>query len=285
MIPRAFDWVMTVLRGLWGKLGRSNPPSPVDWLFDQAIELAVKASSVSAHKYEGAQNDIVRDALFALSQDAVITHRAVGRLTGAGWTGSSAVLLRTLMDLQISAAAILNSQNPKRAAFRYFYASYRRLGRDQQSLSREFRASAREVIRERIRQLPESQRKAALTFLKEKDRPYWFGEEWSSPSKVLEQFVPDLVDPYLRLSAAVHGSFLGSRLFREDPDGRSVNPEPPGLKAMEARLTSSRFLVDLTRMRSRAEGLSLEQEADVLRNLLSKAVATVQQKRPESGTA
>ena len=283
MIRRAFGWLVAVLRPPWRRLRRRNPASPVDWLFEQAIKLAVEASSVSADKYEGARNDIVRDSLFTLSQDAVITHRAVGTLADAGWSGSSPVLLRTLMDLQVSAAVILNSQNPKLAAFRYFYASYRRLGRDDQSFDREFRASARETIRRRIRQLPEPQRKAALTFLKEKDRAYWFGEEWSSPSKVLEQFAPDLVDPYLRFSAAVHGSFIGSRLFREDPDGRSVNPEPPGLKAMEARLTSSRFLVDLTAMRSRAEELGLEQEVDALRNLLSKAAAVIQRKPAGSG--
>ncbi|MCZ6870854.1 MAG: hypothetical protein O7G84_15235, partial [Gammaproteobacteria bacterium] len=57
----------------------------------------------------------------------------------------------------------------------------------------------------------------------------------------------------------------------------------PGLKAMEARLTSSRFLVDLTAMRSRAEELGLEQEVDALRNLLSKAAAAIQRKPAGSG--
>ena len=143
MFKRVGLWFMAATRRLAGVLGRRRRPSPVDMLFDQAIEFAVEANELSAAKYEHAPNNIVRDAFYAISQDAVITHRAVGALTRTGWTGASAVLLRTLMDLQISAVAILRSKDKKLAAFRYFYSSFRRLGRDQKAFGSEFRTSAR----------------------------------------------------------------------------------------------------------------------------------------------
>ncbi len=255
-------------------------------LFEQAIEFAVEASTISANKFNATPNDIRRDAFFTISQDAVITHRAIGTLARSGWVGSTPVLLRTLLDLQISAAAILHSADSRLAAFKYFYSGYRLLDRSDKHFDAEFRRSARKLIRERIGQLPEADRPAALQFLKEKDRSYWFSDEWSNPSQVLSQFAPDLLVPYKRLSSAAHGGFFGMRLFREDPDQRSINAElPAGLRSVKARLTSSRFLVDLIAIRSGAEDLELDGRAQFLREQISLAFAEAGNKRYGAGTA
>jgi hypothetical protein len=258
--------------GLW--LQRRYGPQrefPFEW-HERAIELAVLGSERSAKKYADAANDIVRDAMFNLSRDAVIAHRAIGDLVIRGWSGIAAALLRTLMDIQISMIAIAKSADPKLAAFRYFYSSYRAFSRDHRLFDPESRRSMRQTIRDRITSLPERDRPAALEFLKERDRSYWYSAEFGSPSTVLERFAtPDLLRTYRELSGAAHGGFFGVRLFSDDPDDRGINAQvPPGLKAISVALASTRFLVEVTSIRNEIEGLDLKKLCADFRLLISK---------------
>lgn len=82
-----------------------------------------------------------------------------------------------------------------------------------ESFSPEFRRGVRGLIREQIGQLPPKDRPAALQFLKEKDRPYWFWEEWKSPAEVIAAFASSTIqEAYKRLSAAAHGGYFGLRV-------------------------------------------------------------------------
>jgi hypothetical protein len=238
-------------------------------LHESAIELAVEASRRSAIRYGSAPNDIVRDATFVILHDAVIVHRAVATLAEAGWPGVAAGLLRTLLDLTTSFLAILNSRNPSVAAFTYFYASFRALGRDPAHPPHQRRA-ARDTMRKRIQSLSVEDRPLALAVLKAKDRAYWFSEEWRSPAQIVNDFGgPLMADLYSRLSSAAHGGFFGTRLFRDDPDAISINPQlPPGEKAAGIVLISSRLLVDLVGLRDCEEGLGLKAECAALRHEL-----------------
>ena len=237
-------------------------------IHELAIRFAVEAADRSAKKYANALNDIRRDALFALSQDGVITHRAIGSLVESGWSGTTGSLLRTLFDIQIAAMAIVSSQKPRLMAFRYFYSGHRQLSRDHTRFDPPTRRAAREAIRERIKLLPEDDRQDALAFLKEKDRPYFFSEEWKSPSELVDLMAaPDLDRAYRQLSSAAHGGFLGIRLLRDDPDDLGIGPQlPPGEHAAGALLTSSRLLVELTSMRGQAEQLDLDEIASAMRH-------------------
>lgn len=105
-----------------------------------------------------------------------------------------------------------------------------------------------------------------MRVIKEKDRPYWFGEEFAQPSVVPERFSePDMLWIYAQLSGAAHGSFLGMRLYRENPDAISINAEPFGKRALLADFTSSRLLVDLLALRNKVEWLDLDERIDNLR--------------------
>lgn len=249
---------------------------PAAELHESTIELAVEASLRSAFLYESAPNDapndIVRDAAFVILHDAVIVHRAVATLANAGWSGVAAALARTLLDLTTSLLAVLNSRNPPMAAFTYFYASFRALGRDPAHPPHQRRA-ARETIRQRIQSLRVEDRPLALAVLKAKDRAYWFGEEWRSPAQIVNKFGgPSMADLYSRLSSAAHGGFFGMRLFRDEPDAISINPQlPPGDKAAGIVLISSRLLVDLVGFRDSVEGLGLTAECAALRRQLEAA--------------
>jgi hypothetical protein len=238
----------------------------------RAIELAVKGAGRSATIYATAPNDIVRDALFALSRDAVVIHRAVGDLVLSGWSGAATVLLRTLIDIQISILTIVNSRNPMLAAFRYFYSTYRSFSRDHKHYTPELRREARETIRGRIASLPLNDRPTALRFLREKDRPYWFAEEFRTPSAVIDRFATaDVLDLYRQLSSAAHGGFLGLRLFSDNPSDLGVNPQLPiGDKAAFVALASARLLVEITSLRNHAEGLGLDEQCQRFREALHK---------------
>jgi hypothetical protein len=224
---------------------------------EPAIELAVQLNSVSKTKFESAPNDLLRDAMFALNVDAVRVHRAVGCLADGGWPAQGASLLRTLIDITISAIAVVNSQSPRMAAFRYFYSGFRRAARDQ-SFSRTFRQAMFDQMKARIASLPENLRSEALAVVKEKDRAYWYAEEFASPSAVIERFgTPDIRSAYAQLSGCAHGGFMGSRLFRERPDSYDINPENAGPRALSIDLISCRLLAEFLLVREGAEGLGM----------------------------
>jgi hypothetical protein len=118
----------------------------------------------------------------------------------------------------------------------------------------------REQARGRIASLPESDRSAAIKVLKARDRPYWFGDEFASPSVLLEKLADqEFANIYRTFSAAAHGGFLGMRLLRDDPDLWSINPQRPvQSKSLSVLVTSGRLLVEVISLRSRHESLDLE---------------------------
>ena len=234
-----------------------------------ATKLADECQRRSHQKFAGEPKDIVRGALFSILHDAVIVHRAIGELVENGWSSPGAALARTMLDLTVSMVAIVQSKNQPLAAFRYFNASHRQISRDQ-SFSRETRRELRELIRFQISQLPPKDRPAALQFLKEKDRPYWFWEEWQSPAAVISAFASTKIqEAYKRFSAAAHGRYFGLRVFRDRFDEYDINPRlPPGLQASLVSVSSSRYLIELVSIRSNYEDIELETLCTELRGLI-----------------
>jgi len=241
------------------------------------IELAVELQARSKVKFDAQPNDLIRDALFVLCHDAVTVHRACGTLVDAGWPAPAAALLRTAVDLNISALAVVNSSTPPMAAFRYFYPGFRRHSRNQQ-LGPEVRRNMRKQIRRRLKILPPALRRDALRVIREKDRSYWFAPEFATPGAILELFsTPDISWVYSQLSGAAHGSFLGLRLFREAPDAISINPEQRGPRGLSVDFTSVRLLIELLDIRNATEGLQLgDQLADFRAKVRSAAIDALQ---------
>lgn len=80
--------------------------------YQASFDLAIRAQILSKAKYDSSPNDIVRDALFVLSHDAICVHQAIGQLVFTGWSSPAAPLVRTLLDLTVSMLAILNGTTP-----------------------------------------------------------------------------------------------------------------------------------------------------------------------------
>jgi hypothetical protein len=219
-------------------------------------------------------SDIVRSALVAITHDAVLTHKSVGLLVAEGWSSSAAPLVRTLLDLTISMLAILNSENPRLAAFRYLHAGYRNFERDQK-YSKRNRDGMRMFLRARIEALDAADRPAAFKYLRAKERPYWFADEWPRPSDIIEAFGSEHLQwAYRQYSAAAHGGFFGLRMFRDRPFDSDIRPRlPVGRNAATVSLQSSRLLIELIEARDYWENVGFRQSiCPNIRELFSRVV-------------
>jgi hypothetical protein len=175
----------------------------------------------------------------------------------------------------VSTLAIVNSVSPRMAAFRYMYSGFRRLSRDQDVSSRQ-RKVIFDQIRKRIEQLPAELKGDAMAVVRERDRRYWFSEEFVSPTAVLEEYgAKDMAWAYLQVSAAAHGSMMGLRLFRDEPDRIDINPYPRGRKAMSLDLASCRFLLSMLELRDAYERLGWSHQIRALIEPLRAAGLTL----------
>ena len=244
-------------------------------LHNKAIVLAVESQDRSRAAYPLPDYDIVRDVFFVLTHDAVCVHRAIGRLVDSGWSAPGGALLRTLMDISVSAVAVNRAASPKLAAFRYLYSGLRRHSRDV-GLPAKARRAMFQQIRQRLALLAPADRTLAAAVVKDRDRPYWFAPEWKGPSEVIELYSdPEMKWVYLQASAAAHATFLGARLFRDDPDKMDINPRDVGPRAVSLELASCRWLAEIVRVRNTSEQLGLEEQIDGLVSEIREAVARI----------
>lgn len=249
---------------------------------NEVLDLAVRINESANGIYEGQANDIVHDAIFVMNHDAICVHRAIGQLVTSGWPAPAAALVRTLLDLAVSAVALDRSRDRTVAAFRYMYSGLRNLSRDA-SFSRETRQDAFRQVRDRLKLIPEVKHPELIRVIKEKSRAYWFSPEWPNPSEVLGQEVhQDLARMYRLFSSVAHGGYLGMRIFKEDPDHIGVNPEtPPGPRAANLDLTSCRVLLPILGLRVVIQSLpSLLDEVRGLTERIDKAAVELSAASP-----
>lgn len=239
--------------------GTSKGSQQIPSIFhNPVIDLASDMQERSARRFGQLPPSLARSAFQTLTMDAVRVHRAVGSLVDAGWPGESGALLRTEIDIAVSCLALNHSAEPEVAAFRYMIAGLRRYHRDQ-NFPAESRVKFRSSIRAHIERLAPDKKALALRVLRERDRPYWFAQEFSSPTNVLTRFArPEVVWSYAQLSGAAHGSFVGLRLHREDPDVVGIDPDEPGPRTISADLFSCKFTLETLTIRNKCEQLGFE---------------------------
>lgn len=247
-----------------------EPITAIDF-HDLATELAWNSQEISIKKFDHESFPIENYAIFNIFHDAMIIHQSIRGLVFNGWSSSGAILVRTLIDLTISLVAIVKSKNPKLAAFRYFNSNHRQMRRDPY-YSRKLKQEIKDLIRKQINQLPSKDQKEAFEILKEKDRAYWFWNEWSSPSKILAEFAsPQLAWEYQSLSAASHGGFYGLKIFRDKFSDYDITPRLPiGKQGILVSVSSSRKMIELVSIRSHFEDLGLELICSEFRKNLEK---------------
>lgn len=224
-----------------------------------AAKLAYDSQELSIEGFKDSSNLIVKSAIFNIFHEAIIIHQSIGELVYSGRSSSGAILARTILDLTVSLIAIVKSRNPNLAPFRYFNSNHRQMLRDK-TISSDLRREIRDLIRGQIDLLSPEDKPKAYRISKEKDRAYWFWEEWKNPSEIITNFASQHIsEAYKQYSSASHGGFYGLKIFRDKSLEYDVNPRlPVQLQAVLVSVASSRYLISLTSLRSNYQNLGLE---------------------------
>lgn len=230
--------------------------SRAKWWHKRAVALGLLCQEQSRIVVEARAGTVLDAATTVLHHDLLIAHASVLAIVEGGWSSSAAAVVRSMLDMYISQLAMYRSVDSQFAAFKYLYASFRTLERDAAASASE-RCESREVLRTRIASLPERDRPAALEYLRDRERGYWFSPEWRSPADVLERLGIPLGFVYKQFSAAAHGGFLGLRTFRDDPDRLDIGPRvPPGYRSVGVINIATRIVLEMCATRSLYESLA-----------------------------
>lgn len=235
-------------------------PSDLERLHDAAIDYAVEINSSAATNRENSlDHPLSHGALFSLHWRAIVIHRAIRVLCVTGWTPVVPILIRTLLDIAASCYAIVATpENSEFMGFKYT-ASFliqalkdgdlppETLKNDQEQLDK-LRDQAKGTDVVRVEQ-----------FIKEyKPQRFWYRPEYDGPSAILKTASTDLLYVYKIFSGAVHGGFLGSVVFDDTPDMADINAHDHPRRSRNAIVISSRLLLEISYLRDKFEGTSLE---------------------------
>lgn len=245
----------------------TGPPWMLDQDFDRlhtaAIDYAVTVHRGATEQAESHERPTYR-ALAVLHMRAVTIHRAIRVLCELGWTPVVGGLLRTLLDILASVAAVV--QKPADAeymAFRYF-AHFHLVRLHDSSLRKEVRQRHKQTVEEAITLLSELDQKRSTALLQAYgNHQYWYQPEYESPTVILKTASSDLKFVYAKvLSSAVHGGHVGLGFFDDDPDDFDINPTHHPRRTQLAIVMSSRTILDVTLLRGQFEGTGYKEVYD-----------------------
>lgn len=204
-------------------------------------------------------------ALSTLAHECICLHRAIGDLALAGWAFAAPILLRSLLEAGVSTAVIIESEHVDVTAFKYFYSHVKDFLRDSAKHpgpvpehADRIRVEAQEGIKANMEQMAPEDRAAAEEWLKKPSAGhFWYGDEFSGPTKILEKhFTDETLYLYRILSSAAHAGFIGMRMLRDDPGLRDINPRKKDVGAIGmAMVLSAKLLADITHVRAKFAGV------------------------------
>jgi hypothetical protein len=225
----------------------------IDALHADALALSVQLQEALAQMKFRGDGRFARGALWSMWADACALHQGVHSLCAGGHALAAPLLLRTLFELYLGTAVIVNSgRRDDFMAFKYM-CGFLIDGATDRALPEPKRASARALLKEMIDQLPQEFRNEANDFaLGAKRRKYWYNPEFTAPGEIIKRYGRGEIGVLYRLlSGSVHGGFGGMRLYKDEPDRISPEPRRDAAAQNRALLESSRLLVELSAVRAR----------------------------------
>ena len=210
--------------------------------------IAAAHGGVSPHPLSGG-------SLYALTADLFGMHRAILSLCEDGWAFAAVALLRSMMDLLLSAAVITEREpEAEYRGFKYTYFFLKARLKDA-TLSPGACTTLRPRIEKGIKLLaPEHQQRARDFMFKERLWGYWYCPEYKRPTDVLDRLssaeVRALYDTY---SGGSHGGYMGLRILKDEPNQVHPNQRPDPRSQNLALLVSTRLLSDTMSIRDRFE--------------------------------
>lgn len=233
-------------------------PKDLEALHDAVLDYAVEIQNRATAKHEQhPEGPISYGALFTLHRTAMITTRAIRGVCETGWTPTSPILIRTLLDILASSYAIVaKPEDAEYMAFK-FMGSYLIQTINDPDTSGDLRKNDQEQLEKLRQQVGKQDIKRIDEFIANfKPRPYWYCPEYVSPGKIFKDNIPRLFDMYRQFSGSTHGSFIGSLLFADSPDEVSINPEEHPRRTRAAIVGAFRLLLDISWARGRFEDVT-----------------------------
>lgn len=225
-----------------------------------AFSLFLQEQSVKKEP-EKTRNHLAVSALTRMQCDLVCIHRAILTLCEGGWAFIASNLIRTMLDIIISAGAIVNHDEPTYMAFKYFTLSFK-----QRLSEKDTSGDEREGIKKQINlsldQLHgEVRKKAKEWFYRAKLLTYWYSPEFSRPRDIITAYSsPEVQFLYDKHSGSVHGGFLGMNLLRDEPDKMTIEPRVDRQAPVLALSSSYRIMLEFARLRNTFENLKRDRE-------------------------
>jgi hypothetical protein len=213
----------------------------------------------SKKKPETTTNHLAVSALTRMHSDLICIHRAILTLCKDGWPFIVPVLVRTMLDIILSAAVIANADEPSYMGFKYFFLGFKqRL--TESDVHEEEKTKIREELDRSLEILnDDAKEKARGWFYRGRLLTYWFSPEFARPNDVIEAYAsPEIQWLYKKYSGSTHGGFIGLSLLRQESDRIDINPRQDKGATLIALSGSCRIVLEFFRLRNIFEALYLD---------------------------
>ena len=216
-----------------------------------AVNAAIVEQFNDKHPYP-----LAGGALYRLEADTIAFHEALLALCATGWVSCSAPILRTLLDLSLSTAIIVeHGDEAEIRGFRYTHFFLKATFRSTDA-NDELHKDCRRQIDSGIARLSGSTQEKARRFIfNESLSSYWYAPDYyRRPQEAADKLLPpEMARYYGALSSAAHGGFFGLGLFRDQPDLIHPNPRNDPRAQALALCTSTRLVLETAHSRDQFE--------------------------------
>lgn len=264
----------------------SNPSdfAPFLDIHEKATDFTVKTNIKSYEKYNppnplSGKDILARGGLYTIGERAVILHRSILSLSENGWVSVTPIILRSLLECGINSLAIVNKDN-EYMAFKFYCNEFLNTQLDK-GFSQEIRNFNMNQVRQQIVRLNQADQKRAEEYVKEflkrkEPKSYWYRPEYRNTNDILRACKADsMYEVYKFLSGPTHSSFVGSNIFKDQPDRRDINQRKDPKSTKIALGTSARLLIEITDIRNIFENLNFNSAAQALRKKQSSLKALI----------
>ncbi len=252
------------------EIGSDDIPPALLLFHKNVVAFSEFLQQAAEKKYNSAKmRPISHGATFRIHSWAIVLHKAIRDNCLIGWAQVSGVLLRALLDCFINIGLIGEKDHDLRAFSFFYHYELSRL-RDT-SIRKDERDRTRTEIQPGLDRLEKDDQTRILDLISagKLGGAYWYSHEFRSPADVLKRITtePDIRTAYNYLSGASHGGHVSSNLFLDEPDNYPIEPLKNPKSAALAIAYSSRFLLEICRVRVHHEIPELQ---DVVEGLVKE---------------
>jgi hypothetical protein len=233
--------------------------------------LLQKTSNLKKQRENHIGNNVY-GVFYKINAFAITLHRAVITLCEGGWSHTTPLLIRAILECSANCLALINNDSPEYMAFKYLYFPYLEILKDKGS-SEELKAKIVTDLETGLNNITDSEvKRRAEEFVDGKEIfNRWFMKEEKSITSIVKKYGgEEMLFVYGALSTATHGYHFGMGLFKDNSDIVTINPMENPERSKAAILFSSRHLLEHLHIRNQYETLGLESEySSLLDKILS----------------